>query len=111
MYYYFSNNVSFNAAYLNAHMHHTHTMHTHTHTHTHACTHVRTHVQFQYLNAQIHIVNNTTHSGCGVMCHKKCEKKMPNLCGISQKLLAEAVKGVNEEKKRRKSVSCSFVLL
>ena len=36
---------------------------------------------------------------------------MPNLCGISQKLLAEAVKGVNEEKKRRRSVSPQFCVL
>jgi novel protein kinase C delta type len=43
--------------------------------------------------------------GCGVTCHKKCEKKMPNLCGINEKVLSEAVKGVNEEKKRRKSSS------
>ncbi|XP_060072755.1 protein kinase C delta type-like isoform X1 [Ylistrum balloti] len=28
---------------------------------------------------------------CGVNCHKKCEKFMPNLCGVNQKLLAEAL--------------------
>ncbi|CAG0914753.1 unnamed protein product [Notodromas monacha] len=28
---------------------------------------------------------------CNVNCHKKCEKHMPNLCGVNQKLLAEAI--------------------
>ena len=46
-----------------------------------------------------------TSSGCGVMCHKKCEKNMPNLCGINEKVLAAAMKDVSEEKKRRRSVS------
>jgi len=26
---------------------------------------------------------------CGLDCHKKCEKFIPNLCGVNQKILAE----------------------
>ncbi|GFO42752.1 protein kinase c [Plakobranchus ocellatus] len=31
---------------------------------------------------------------CGINCHKKCKHFMPNLCGINQKLLAEALQQV-----------------
>ncbi|KAI9556988.1 hypothetical protein GHT06_016782 [Daphnia sinensis] len=31
---------------------------------------------------------------CNVNCHKKCERHMPNLCGVNQKLLAEALSSV-----------------
>lgn len=31
---------------------------------------------------------------CGINCHKKCKTFMPNLCGINQKLLAEALQQV-----------------
>ncbi len=37
-------------------------------------------------------------SVCGLNCHKKCEKKVPNLCGINQKLLAEALDSVKSSK-------------
>ena len=30
-------------------------------------------------------------SVCGVNCHKKCERHMPNLCGVDQKLMAETL--------------------
>ena len=33
---------------------------------------------------------------CGVNCHKKCEKNMPNLCGVNQKILAEAISKVKK---------------
>ena len=33
-------------------------------------------------------------SACNINCHKKCEKKMPNLCGVNQKLLAEALETI-----------------
>ncbi|XP_063857759.1 putative protein kinase C delta type homolog isoform X8 [Scylla paramamosain] len=33
---------------------------------------------------------------CGTNCHKKCEKQMPNLCGVNQKLLAEALSSVKK---------------
>ena len=33
-------------------------------------------------------------SVCNVNCHKKCERHMPNLCGVNQKLLAEALSSV-----------------
>lgn len=31
---------------------------------------------------------------CGINCHRRCEKLMPNLCGINQKMLAEALQEV-----------------
>ncbi|BFZ10506.1 hypothetical protein BsWGS_13544 [Bradybaena similaris] len=31
---------------------------------------------------------------CNINCHKKCQSFMPNLCGINQKLLAEALQQV-----------------
>ena len=33
---------------------------------------------------------------CNVNCHKKCEKHMPNLCGVNQRLLAEALHQVKK---------------
>lgn len=33
---------------------------------------------------------------CNVNCHKKCEKQVPNLCGVNQKLLAEALSSVKK---------------
>ncbi|XP_066943701.1 LOW QUALITY PROTEIN: uncharacterized protein [Macrobrachium rosenbergii] len=33
---------------------------------------------------------------CGTNCHKKCEKQMANLCGVNQKLLAEALSSVKK---------------
>ena len=35
---------------------------------------------------------------CDVTCHKKCEKNMPNLCGIDQKLLADVLHQLRKEK-------------
>ena len=37
---------------------------------------------------------------CGVNCHRKCEEKMPPLCGVNQKLLAEALSQVRRAKQR-----------
>lgn len=31
---------------------------------------------------------------CGVNCHKRCQALMPNLCGVNQKLLAEALQQI-----------------
>lgn len=31
---------------------------------------------------------------CDVNCHKKCEKLTANLCGVNQKLIAEAIDSV-----------------
>ncbi|XP_064604272.1 protein kinase C delta type-like isoform X2 [Liolophura sinensis] len=31
---------------------------------------------------------------CGINCHKRCEKNMANLCGVNQKLLADALQQV-----------------
>lgn len=32
-----------------------------------------------------------TYIDCDVNCHRKCEKLMPNLCGVNQKLIVEAL--------------------
>jgi hypothetical protein len=40
----------------------------------------------------------TTHAACNVNCHKKCERHMPNLCGIDQKVLAETLYKLRKEK-------------
>ena len=40
-------------------------------------------------------------SECGISCHKRCQSKVPNLCGVNEKLLAEALRNVKEEKKIR----------
>ncbi|XP_045164698.1 protein kinase C delta type-like isoform X1 [Mercenaria mercenaria] len=43
---------------------------------------------------------------CSVNCHKKCEKFMPNLCGVNQKLFAEVLQTVKKSgDDRRTSVS------
>nr|XP_018904831.1 PREDICTED: uncharacterized protein LOC109035592 isoform X2 [Bemisia tabaci] len=34
---------------------------------------------------------------CDVNCHKKCEKLMPNLCGVNQKLIVEALASLKKE--------------
>ncbi|XP_041743605.1 protein kinase C delta type-like [Coregonus clupeaformis] len=38
---------------------------------------------------------------CGMNSHHKCEKKVGNLCGINQKLLAEALNQVSQKSTRR----------
>jgi len=42
---------------------------------------------------------------CDVNCHKKCEKLMPHLCGVNQKLIVEALTSV------RKGRICAFLIL
>ena len=42
---------------------------------------------------------------CGISCHHKCQKNMPNLCGVNEKQLSEALKDVDEAKKNRRMVS------
>ncbi|XP_046580250.1 protein kinase C delta type-like isoform X2 [Haliotis rubra] len=44
---------------------------------------------------------------CSVNCHKKCEKFMPNLCGVNQKLLADALADVYPSGGRSKPASTS----
>ncbi|GFQ98702.1 hypothetical protein TNCT_1831 [Trichonephila clavata] len=34
---------------------------------------------------------------CSVVCHQKCEKLTPNLCGINQKLVSEVLESVKED--------------
>lgn len=45
------------------------------------------------LHACLAFVLNSTicNPDCDVNCHKKCEKLMPNLCGMKQKLMVEAL--------------------
>jgi len=44
---------------------------------------------------------------CNVNCHKKCERHMPNLCGVNQKLLAEALSSVKRGSGKAPSPSSS----
>ena len=43
---------------------------------------------------------------CDVNCHKKCEKLMPHLCGVNQKLIVEALTSL---RKGRICASCYIV--
>ncbi|XP_003384983.1 PREDICTED: protein kinase C delta type-like [Amphimedon queenslandica] len=44
---------------------------------------------------------------CGVNCHSRCQPNIPNLCGVNERLMAEALKDVDEVKKKRLSSSSS----
>ena len=46
------------------------------------------------------------YAACGINCHTKCAKNMPNLCGVNEKLLSEALKNVDEVKKNKKVSTC-----
>ena len=35
---------------------------------------------------------------CGVNCHRRCKADMPNLCGVNQKLIAEALLVIKSQK-------------
>lgn len=49
---------------------------------------------------------------CGISCHKRCQSKLPNLCGVNEKLLAEALRNVKEEKKIRNRLEvCTCVIV
>ena len=39
-------------------------------------------------------------SVCGLNCHHKCEKKVSNLCGVNQKLLAEALESIRPNRQK-----------
>ena len=41
---------------------------------------------------------------CGSSCHQRCVKNMAPLCGVNEKLLAEALKNVDELKKSKKVI-------
>ncbi|CAI8002435.1 Protein kinase C delta type [Geodia barretti] len=41
-------------------------------------------------------------TACGVSCHIRCQKNMPPLCGVNEKMLAEALKSVDELKRNRR---------
>ena len=43
-------------------------------------------------------INMIPSAVCGVNCHKKCERHMPNLCGVDQKLMAETLQQLRAEK-------------
>ncbi|KAG8238798.1 hypothetical protein J437_LFUL017578, partial [Ladona fulva] len=36
------------------------------------------------------------HCVCSANCHRKCERHMPNLCGVNQKLLVEALSSLRK---------------
>jgi novel protein kinase C delta type len=40
-----------------------------------------------------------------VNCHKKCEKFIPNLCGVNQKILAEHLKDIKELSSSKQAVT------
>lgn len=42
---------------------------------------------------------------CGSSCHHRCAKNMPPLCGVNEKLLAEALKEVDQVKKNKRQTS------
>ena len=46
---------------------------------------------------------------CGVNCHIRCQKNMPPLCGVNEKMLAEALKSVDELKRNRRLVRDYYV--
>jgi len=48
---------------------------------------------------------------CGISCHKRCQSKFPNLCGVNEKLLAEALRNVKEEKKIRHRLEVCICVL
>ena len=39
---------------------------------------------------------------CGINCHRRCQNLMPNLCGVNQKMLAEALQQVKLSSDRRR---------
>ena len=41
---------------------------------------------------------NCVFSACEMKCHKKCEKHMPNLCGVDQKQMAQMLLSLRREK-------------
>jgi len=53
---------------------------------------------------------------CNVNCHKKCQKFIPNLCGVNQKILAEELSSIRMSQSSTKSqelespVCCNFYL-
>ena len=44
---------------------------------------------------------------CGVNCHRRCKTAMPNLCGVNQKLLAEALLVIKSQKSAARGKICS----
>jgi len=52
---------------------------------------------------------------CNVNCHKKCQKFIPNLCGVNQKILAEQLSSIrlSQSTKSQEPVStrCDFQLI
>ena len=41
-------------------------------------------------------------------CHHKCQSKMPNLCGVNQKLFSDALAEIDQEKKKRGTSASSI---
>ncbi|KAL8586497.1 hypothetical protein ACOMHN_055201 [Nucella lapillus] len=39
---------------------------------------------------------------CGINCHRRCQNLMPNLCGVNQKMLAEALQQVKMSSDKRR---------
>lgn len=50
-----------------------------------------------------HTVNSLFVAECGMNVHHKCEKKVANLCGVNQKLMAEALAMIESKQQVRRA--------
>lgn len=50
-----------------------------------------------------HTVNSLLVAECGMNVHHKCEKKVANLCGVNQKLMAEALAMIGSKQQVRRA--------
>lgn len=57
------------------------------------------------------IIVDVIHSECGVDCHKRCEKFIPNLCGVNQKILAEMLGDIRLSTKVTKEKNSDVTVL
>ena len=48
---------------------------------------------------------------CGVNCHRRCKAAMPNLCGVNQKLLAEALLDIKSQKNSKSKDSSTNAVI
>uniref|UniRef100_A0A3P8X323 Protein kinase C n=1 Tax=Cynoglossus semilaevis TaxID=244447 RepID=A0A3P8X323_CYNSE len=46
---------------------------------------------------------------CSMNIHHKCQKKVANLCGVNQKLMAEALAGIESKQQARSTKDCDFI--
>ena len=46
---------------------------------------------------------------CGMNCHTRCAPNMPKMCGVNEKLLGEALKDVDQQKKSKSVYVCKNI--